>query len=110
MKKQIIQIYEMTYQKCTSESTSVLFTYNNYISRNFFVQMMRDDIDIELNSFKVHCLSDVKNDLFTLYEAIHKESHFHLDSMEKDFIINGQAKFDEQIFLSIIERNIFKII
>lgn len=71
--------------------------------------MLRNDIDIELNDFKVECLNDVNIDLFTLYEEIHKESHFHLDSMEKDFIKNGKAKFDEQIFMSIIKRKMYKI-
>lgn len=60
MNKQIIQIYEMTYQKCTNESTSVLFTDNNDNSSNFFILLLRDDV--ELNRFKIYCLINVKTD------------------------------------------------
>lgn len=66
MNKQIIQIYEMIYQKCTNESTSVLFADNNDNSSNFFIQLLRDGV--ELNRFKIYCLINVKTDLFKLYE------------------------------------------
>ncbi|WP_434279229.1 hypothetical protein [Acinetobacter sp. CE-15] len=103
------QIFEMTYQKGTNESTSVFFTMNNLISRNLFIQMMRDDIDIEFNNFKINHLSDIETDLFSLHENIHKESHFHLSLMESKFIESGNANFDNHIFLSIIKRNVLKI-
>lgn len=108
--KEHIKIYKMTYQKCTNESASMLFMDNNYISRKLFIQMVRDDIDMELNSFKKYCLSDIKNDLFSLYEEIHKENHFYLNSMESEFIKNGKANYDNQIFLSVVEISVFKII
>lgn len=102
-------VYEMAYQKCTNESSTLLFTENNYNSRKFFIKSMRDEVDKELTDFKGNSENKMKTDILFLYEDIHKESHLHLDSMELEFIEKGIAHFDEYIFLSVTEKTLISL-
>ncbi|UTO20669.1 hypothetical protein NGC85_06190 [Acinetobacter sp. Z1] len=105
-----MKVYEMVFHKGFDESTRFFFNINNTASRKHFMKLMREDVDRELSDFKKSCVSDAKYDLLNLFQEVYAESHFHLDTMEKDFIQNGKAIFFDNIFLSVEEREVLKIL
>lgn len=101
-----LKIYEMTYQKCTNESSSYFFTENNLNTRNHFIELLHTEIKKEMEDFEKFCSSDSKDDLLKLYEEIHAESAHHLNEMKHAFIEASHASFDECINLNVFERSL----
>jgi len=103
-----MKIYEMVFHKGIDESTHFFYSENSYASRQHFIELIRLDIDAELSNFKMTCLSDDQYDLKTLFEEVHKESHFHVDKMEAEFIRDAIATFDPCICLRVKERDVLQ--
>lgn len=103
-----MKIYEMVFRKSTDESAHFFYSENSYASRQHFIELIRLDIDAELSSFKMTCLSNDQYDLKALFEEVRKESHFHLDKMEAEFIRDAVATFDQCICLSVNEQDVLE--
>ncbi|RZF49561.1 hypothetical protein EXE30_15300 [Acinetobacter halotolerans] len=104
-----MKIYEMIFQKGLDERISIFCESNSISSRRYFIQLMREEIDLELKNFKDSRVDGSSSDMLFLFEEIYKESHFHLDVMEDFFIEKGIAKFCENVFLGVEERKVFRV-
>ena len=103
-----MKIYEMIFHKGTYEQTRLFYIQNNKASRQHFIELIRLDIDAELSNFKLACLSDDQYDLKALFEEVHKESHFHVDRMEAEFLRDAIATIDQCICLRVKERDVLQ--
>ncbi|MCH7316222.1 hypothetical protein [Acinetobacter sp. ANC 3882] len=101
-----MKIYEMVFQKGLDESTSFFCDSNSETSRRYFLGLMREEVDRELKDFKDSCIGGFSQDMLLLFEEVYRESHFHLDVMETEFIESGTANFCETIFVIVEEREL----
>lgn len=99
----------MIFQKGLDETTRFFCESNTVTSRRYFIKLMREEVDRELNEFKESCVESFSRDMLILFEEVYKESHFHLDVMEDFFIKSGKANFCESIYLNVEERQLFRV-
>ncbi len=99
----------MIFHKGVYEKTNLFYKINNKCSRKHFIEQIRLEINNELNNFKIKCDSDHKNDLLSLLNLVHKESHIDINNMAKDFIQNSNAEIDQYVFLEIKEHDVLSI-
>lgn len=101
-----MKIYEMIFNKGIYEHTNLFYSNNNESSRKHFIEYISLELNKELESFKLSCMSKNNKDLLFFFIEIYKESFTHINLMADDFIKNEIAKFDECIYLKIEEHDL----
>lgn len=99
-------IYEMIFRKGPNESSHRFYAEDTETSRRDFIELIRMELEQELQSYKTQCQTNSHNDLLNLLKEIHKESHQDLDRMEEKFVKRGFAQLDVSISLISIVRKV----
>lgn len=99
----------MIFQRGNDEILHSYYNENDCISRQHFIDFLRNEFDQELDHFKNNCTSNNKEDLLILLEQVHKENHYFINKLASQFVDHSYAQLDSCISLYVEVHQFFDL-